>query len=460
MDYGGIASLAIFTVTLYLMIKRPFGISLGLAAGVGAAFSLLFGTVSFNDAIAAFVDIWDAALAFIGIVAFSVTLDAIGFFRWAAIKVIKMAGGSGLKLYFYISMLTACVSILFANDSAILILTPIVLEIISQLKMDSNQRLAYLFSAGLIADTAAMPLITSNPVNIVSADYFKYTFIDHAVFMGPVAIATIISSLLIVYSFFRKKILRFYSMDSIEFLNSGEQIITPSLLKISFATLIAINVGYIIVSFNRMPVSTVICSGALFLLSIYTLNLKSTVDANISKRKSLSSLIREINWDIILFMTSIFLVVQGLRRSGAVDFFAQLFLKALKLPCFFSVFSLSMIVTAGASVMNNWPMTILGLLSIEQAANAGLSPRDFTCLVFSNIIGNNLGPHFFPLGSLAIIMWLETMRRKGVTIKLKDYLRVGSVVSVLEVAVASLILWLEITFLDMSLSIQPELFGH
>jgi Na+/H+ antiporter NhaD/arsenite permease-like protein len=51
-------------------------------------------------------------------------------------------------------------------------------------------------------------------------------------------------------------------------------------------------------------------------------------------------------------------------------------------------------------------------------------------------------------------MWLETMRRKGVAIRLIDYLRVGSVVSILEVIAASLILWLEITFLNMNLNIN------
>jgi arsenical pump membrane protein len=107
--------------------------------------------------------------------------------------------------------------------------------------------------------------------------------------------------------------------------------------------------------------------------------------------------------------------------------------------------------------MNNWPMTILGLLSIRRAANTKLDHRSLTCLIFSNIIGNNLGPHFFPLGSLAIIMWLETMRRKGVTISLTDYLRVGSIVSIFEVITASLILWLEITYLNMSLNINMEI---
>ncbi|MEM3875179.1 MAG: ArsB/NhaD family transporter [Candidatus Bathyarchaeia archaeon] len=454
MDYHSVTTLAIFIITLFLMIKRPHGVSLGLAAGIGAAVSLLLGTVTLSDAAVAFVDIWDAALAFIGIVTLSVTLDAMGFFKWAAIKVVKLAGGSGLKLYFYISLLTACVSILFANDSAVLILTPIVLEIISQLKIDAKGRLAYLFSAGLIADTAAMPLITSNPINIVSADFFKYSFIDHVIFMGPVAIATIISSLLLVYAFFRKSVPKSYSMELVEALNAGEQLITSTLLRISIVTLIVIDVGYVLASLNRLPVSIVICSGALFLLGIYiiTLNKPSILK---EERKGVKSLAKEINWDILLFMIGIFLVVQGLRHTGAVEFFAYLFTKTLSLPLFLSVLAPSMIVTIGASAMNNWPMTILGLLSIRQAvSNVSLNSQSLTGLIFSNIIGNNLGPHFFPLGSLAILMWLETMRRKGVTIRLRDYLKVGSVVSVIEVTVASLVLWMELTFINLNLNIQ------
>jgi arsenical pump membrane protein len=454
MDYHPAAALAIFIVTLFLMIKRPRGINLGLAAGIGAAASLLFGTVTLSDAAAAFFDIWDAALAFIGIVTLSVTLDAMGFFKWAAIKVVKLAGGNGLKLYFYISLLTAFVSILFANDSAVLILTPIVLEIISQLKIDEKGRLAYLFSAGLMADTAAMPLITSNPINIVSADFFKYSFIDHLIFMGPVAAATIISSLFLVYAFFRKKIPKSYSTELVEALNAGGQTITPPLLKVCIATLIAIDIGYVLSSLNRIPVSIIICIGALFLLGVYITTLNRPLILK-EERKGVKGIAKDVNWDILLFMISIFLVVQGLRHTGAVEFFAYLFIKALALPQFMSVLAPSIIVTVGASLMNNWPMTILGLLSIRHAANsASLNMQSITSLVFSNIIGNNLGPHFFPLGSLAILMWLETMRRKGVTVRLKDYLKVGSVVSILEVTVASIVLWLELSFLNLSLNIQ------
>ena len=187
MNYLGIAAIAVFSVTLFLMIKRPFGLRLGYAAGIGAAASLLLGTVSLEQAAQSFLNIWNAALAFLGIIALSVTLDTMGFFRWAAFRVVKMANGNGLRLFFYISLLTAAVSILFANDSAVLILTPIVLEIVACINLDQKGKFACLFSVGLMADTAAMPLITSNPINILSADFFKYSFVDHLIFMGPIS---------------------------------------------------------------------------------------------------------------------------------------------------------------------------------------------------------------------------------------------------------------------------------
>jgi arsenical pump membrane protein len=451
MDAASIISVSILVGTLFLMIRRPRGIRLGLAAGIGALASLLLGTVAFGQALQSFIDIWDAALAFIGIVALSVTLDAMGFFKWAALKVVKLAGGSGIKLYFYVSLLTAAVSILFANDSAVLILTPIVLEIVTQLKIDQNGRLAYLFSAGLIADTAAMPLITSNPVNIVSADFFHYSFIDHLSIMSLVAVATISSSMLIVYVIFRKKIPKTYSIELAEKLSKNTQPIPRNLLKVSIGTLIAVDIGYVIASLMRIPVSFVICTGAIFLIITYWVSLNRGYFKG-AQTKGLKILAREINWDIVLFMLSIFIVVQGLEHVGLTDFLAGALVWGNSLPSVFSIIVPSLLVTVGASFMNNWPMTILGMLSIEQAAaTVALSSPAFTGLVFSNIIGNNLGPHFFPLGSLAILMWLETMRRKGVNISLWSYLKVGAVLSIVEVVVASVVLYLEITILGLQL---------
>ena len=53
-DYITIAAVAIFAVTLFLMIKRPRGLPLGYAAGIGAVASLLLGTVCLGQAVQSF----------------------------------------------------------------------------------------------------------------------------------------------------------------------------------------------------------------------------------------------------------------------------------------------------------------------------------------------------------------------------------------------------------------------
>jgi len=226
--------------------------------------------------------------------------------------------------------------------------------------------------------------------------------------------------------------------------------ISSRLLKICFVVLIAIDVSYVFASLARLPVSLIILSGAVFLILVFGLTQKSvTVD---NKDKRFKHIVRQISWDIILFMLCIFIVVQGLETAGVVEFLSSILLAANTLPSILSVFIPSIIITIGASFMNNWPMTILGLFSIEQAvAVAGISGSAATGLIFSNVIGNNLGPHFFPLGSLAILMWLETMRRKGVHISLKDYLKIGAILSIVEVIIASLVLWAE---LNMGLTLN------
>src|SRR5690625_4002751 len=209
-------ALIIFIVTLAFVIWQPRGLGIGWSALGGALVALATGVVQWADVGIVWGIIWDATFTFVALIIISLILDEAGFFAWAALHVARLGQGRGRLLFPLIILLGAMVSAIFANDGGVLLLTPLVLAILLRLEFSTQAAIAFIIATGFVADSTSLPLVISNLVNIVSANFFGIGFTEYALVMVPVNLASLSATLLVLGLYFKRDIPRTYAVERLE----------------------------------------------------------------------------------------------------------------------------------------------------------------------------------------------------------------------------------------------------
>ncbi len=408
-------ALAIFVATIALVIWQPKGLGIGWSALGGAVIALLVGVVSLSDVPVVWGIVWNATATFVAIIIVSLLLDEAGFFEWAALHVARWGRGHGRRLFVLIVLLGAAVSALFANDGAALILTPIVIAMLRALGYKDKVTLAFVMAAGFIADTASLPLIVSNLVNIVSADFFRIGFADYASVMVPVDLASIAATLVALLLFFRHDIPASYDVAQLR--APADAIRDHATFKAGWVVLALLLAGFFLLEPIGVPVSAVAAAGAILLLVI------AAHGHVIQTRKVLAG----APWQVVIFSLGMYLVVYGLRNAGLTDHLAALLDRTAQGGVWGAAFGTGIIAALLSSVMNNMPTVLVGALSID-ATHATGAVR--AAMIYANVIGCDLGPKITPIGSLATLLWLHVLGQKGIRIGWGYYFKVGATLTI------------------------------
>jgi arsenical pump membrane protein len=401
---------AVFVFTLILVIWQPRGLGVGWSAAAGAIIALAVGAVSLQDIPTVWAIVWNATATFIAIIVISLLLDEAGFFEWAALHVARWAKGSGYRLFAFIVLLGAAVSALFANDGAALILTPIVMSMLLALRFSPAATLAFVMAAGFIADTASLPLVVSNLVNIVSADYFDLGFAEYASVMVPVSLASVAATLLVLFLFFRRDLPKRFASDELK--EPASAIHDRATFIVGGWTLVGLLVGLFVLEPLGIPVSAVAAACAAILFAV----------AAKGHRISTRRVLREAPWQVVVFSLGMYLVVYGLKNAGLTDLLTHLLDRLAAQGLWVAAIGTGLMSALLSSVMNNMPSVLIGALSIEASAAQGLVRQ---AMIYANVIGCDLGPKITPIGSLATLLWLHVLERKGMRITWGYYFKVG-----------------------------------
>ncbi len=430
-------ALAIFVVTLILVIWQPKGLQIGWSAMGGAVVALATGVITWSDIPVVWHIVWDATFTFVALIIISLILDEAGFFHWAALHVARWGGGRGRRLFPLIVLLGAMISAVFANDGAALLLTPIVMAILLRLDFSPKATFALVIATGFVADTTSLPLMISNLVNIVSANYFNITFDRYALVMVPVDLVALAATLGVLWLYFRRSVPASYPTAHLDAPRTAIQ--DPVVFRAAFPVLVLLLIAYFVTAQWQVPVSVVTGAGALILLALAGRWLQGGRGARIPVRKVL----HEAPWQIVIFSLGMYLVVYGLRNAGLTNYVAMALAYLAAQGTVLAAIGSGFLAAALSSVMNNMPAVLVGALAIHQLPVA-TDPLIREIFVYANIIGCDLGPKFTPIGSLATLLWLHVLGRKGMTVTWGQYMRTGLLITppVLFLTLLALAAWL------------------
>ncbi len=393
-----LALILLFITLILIFIKPQY---MGYSAVFMAVIALFLNVVSLEDVIKVIDIVWDATLTFIGIIILSLVLEEIGFFDWAAVKIAKFSKGNGILMFVYSMLLGAVISALFSSDSAVLILTPILISKMQILKLNKKTLFAFVLAGGFMANTGSFLFVFSNLPNIITADFFHIGFIEYFKNMILPSVTAVFVSISVLFLYFKNNIPKKVDLDLLPECKSV--IKNKKLFNFSWFFLLLLFTGFVIGDFYHIPVSVFVLGGALLFLII------SHFAGGVS-----FGVLKKAPWQILWFSIGLYVVVFGLKDAGITSYLHEIIKNSNALEVGF--------LSAGLSgILNNLPTVMIMDIALKGIENQAL--------VYANIIGTNIGPKLTPFGALATLLWFNVLRKKEIKITFFEYIKFGIVIT-------------------------------
>ncbi|MCR2087803.1 arsenic transporter [Campylobacter upsaliensis] len=400
----------IFILTLLCIYIRPLNLPLWVYSSLGAAFCVGFGFVSLSDVAFVWGMVWDSTFSLVGLIIFALSLEKLGFFEVLAHYTLRLSTHKQTlhlqtwKFFVFIGVLASVLATFFSNDGAILILTPLILALLTHIenvKFSRSPLIIFLLFVGFMSDFASNTFIFSNLTNIITADFFTITFIDFALAMALPQLFVILATLVLFWILFTRKLPK-----TLEFKVHTQALPKPSITLFCFALTLLLLFG--IIGGEKFGIA----------LCVFTLGVAflSTLCGILTHKIALKQMLKLAPLGIVTFSLGLFIVVFGLNNMGLVGLLAEGLKHFDTLPLFAQIFSVGISSSLGSSVINNLPMVMLGDLALKDSSNA---------LIFAHLLGCNVGAKLTPIGSLATLLWLFSLKRYGISISFLQYMLVA-----------------------------------
>ncbi len=369
------------------------------AAVVGASFMIALGVVTPEQAYR-FVDLGTIALLF-GMMVMVANLRLAGFFRWAAAAMAKRVGSGHLLLAGLIAV-SGVLSALFVNDTVCLALTPLVLELASELEV---KPMPYLLALATASNLGSVATLTGNPQNMLIGVASAIPYRDFFFSLAPVALAGLALDFAVISVVYRGDLKKPFATQA-----------HPNVHVHGFlmAKALAVAIGMLVFFFLGTPVSEVALAGGALLL--------------LTRRVNPAKVFGDVNWNLLVLFAGLFVVIGAARQAGLAErVFELLHAHQAQSPV-----TLTVVTAVLSNLVSNVPAVMLFTPLVPTLSDPH---RAWLVLAMASTLAGNLTL----LGSIANLIVAEGARHKS-PIGFVEYLKVGVPITLLSLGLGVVLL--------------------
>lgn len=348
-------------------------------------------------------------ILFISISLLSIVLEEAGFFELCAVWTLKKVKHSQTKLFCLLYLVVAILTMFTSNDIIILTFTPFICYFTKKKKINP---IPYLIGEFVGANTLSLMFIIGNPTNIYLATYYNISFFAYFKVMAVPTIVLSLTGFLIVYLIFRKDLKK-------EITNTEEEKL-PSYNK----NLIIVGLSHLILCTILLVISSYIQFEMYFICLVFAISLTLYVFVYdlIHHEHHEVKVYKKAPWSLVPFVLSMFIVVLSLKEKGVLNILASTF-DSISSSKISQTYIYGIASFFSCSLINNIPMSV-AFASILENSTTGISA------VYACIIGSNVGALLTPVGALAGIMWLSSLKRHKINFTFLTFIKYGVLISI------------------------------
>jgi Na+/H+ antiporter NhaD/arsenite permease-like protein len=397
-------------------------INRSIAAIAGAALMMGLGKVlNFYSEEAALESIdFNTLGLLLGMMILVAMLEPTGFFEYLAVRAARASKGNQIRLFTLLGLITTVLSMFLPNVTTIVLIAPVTILISEILGVSA---IPYLIAEALLSNTGGVATLIGDPPNVLIGSAAGFSFNDFLVYSMPIVLVSWIGAMILLRFLFRKELSkRPRNVRAVMKLNPAETLNDP-------------------VTARR--ILTVLGAGILFFFLHHTLGispafvgLSAAAVALVMVRPDLEALLRKIEWSVLIFFGSLFIMVGGIEAGGVLEAVRKMIERVSGIsPVLFGV-GVIWIVAALSAVVDNVPITIALIPVFLRLGDSGM---DVTPLWWALAFGAGFGGNGTIVGSTVNIIVADLSEKTRTPITSMIWNRRGLPVMLATCTVASIL---------------------